>query len=137
MVSLAPNQNAVRIVKAPADKDHLYGVYNRAAMENAMKKLSPSGFKFWCYLGMNQDGYEFGLSFINVHECCGLGRSTYYSTVKELEEKGFLIKIQLYKRLPGYLFVETGEFKEEMAVLRENRYFDEEVETIQFCGELF
>lgn len=108
MLSLVPNQRAIRIAKGPADKDHIYGVFNKSLMWEAMTKLSPSAFKLWCYFGINQNGYEMGLSYEDVHNCCGLGRSTYYAAFNELEEKGYLVKVELYPNLPGYVFVESG-----------------------------
>ena len=107
-MKLFSNQKAIRIIKTAADKENIYGIFNKDIMYEAMRQLTPSAFKLWCYLGLNQNGYEFGLSFTDVHEKCGISRSTYYDAVKELEEKNYLVKVQLYDNLEGYLFVEAG-----------------------------
>ena len=105
---LAPNQKAIRILKSPADKDHLYSLFNLSATKNALKSLSPNTFKLWAYLNLNADGYEFGLSRKDTMEICGFGSNTFTSAVNELIEKGFLVKAELYPRLIGYLFMDCG-----------------------------
>lgn len=104
---LAPNQKAIRVCKAPANKDFTYSLYNCAAMSNAMNRLSPMGFKVWCYMGMNQNGYEFGLSCVDVMAVCGIGRSSYYGVINELIEKGYLVESWIGK-VKGYKFLEDG-----------------------------
>lgn len=105
---LAPNQKAIRIVKAVADKENKYGVFNKETMMKAMRALRPSTFKLWCYLGVNQDSYEFGFSSQDASLQCGMSKRTCIESIKELIEKGYLVEVELYPNLTGYLFIETG-----------------------------
>lgn len=99
------NQKVICVVKSAADKDNPYSLYNKAAMIKAMQTLTPNAFKLWCYIGLNKSGYEFALSSIDVQPKCNMSRSSYYSTVKELENKGYLQK-RIADR--GYFFSEDG-----------------------------
>lgn len=74
----------------------------------AMRTLRPSAFKLWCYFGINQNKYEFGLSSAAVKEECGISVDSCQDGIKELIEKGYLIKVELYPKLEGYLFLENG-----------------------------
>ena len=105
---LAANQKAIRIVKARSDKDNAYAIFNLAAMNKAMQTLSPNAFKIWCYLNKNQGGYEFGLSSKQVCEECGIARNTYDKAVHALIDAGYLVQVELYENITGYLFVESG-----------------------------
>jgi len=102
------NQKVIRVVKGKADKDNIYGLFNKTAMYDAMRVLSPNGFKLWCYLNCNQNGYQFGLSMEDVQQNCGMARSTYYRTVNELIEKNYLVDVQLTDKIWGYVFLEEG-----------------------------
>lgn len=78
-------------------------------MYKAMNALTPIAYKLWCYLNVNQNEYEFDLSSIDVRPKCNIGRSSYYAAVNELIEKGYLIQVELYDGILGYLFVENGQ----------------------------
>lgn len=108
MVHLEPNQRAVRIVKAESNSISIYGIYNKKATFAAMRALNWSGFKLWNYLNLNQSGYELGLSMKDVVKECGMNKNTYYTAVKELIDKGYLVEVELYPNLTGYLFIEQG-----------------------------
>lgn len=105
---LAANQKAIRIVKAKSDKDNTYTIFNFAATRKAMKDLTPTAFKVWCYFNSNAEGYEFGLSSKDVCETCGIARNTYDKAVHTLIDAGYLIQVELYENITGYLFIEDG-----------------------------
>lgn len=78
-------------VLAPTDKQNLYSLRNIEAERAAMRDLNYSGFKMWVYFSENQADYKFELS----REACnkiGINKNSYYSGIKELEEKGYLVK---------------------------------------------
>lgn len=57
-----------------------------------MIDLKGETFKLWCYLGKNQNGYEFALSKVDAMNW-GMGsKSSYDRAVKELIEKGYLVE---------------------------------------------
>ena len=47
------NQKTIRIIKALSNKENFYGIFNKKCMYNAMKELTPTAFKIWCYLNCN------------------------------------------------------------------------------------
>lgn len=76
-------------------------------MFKAMQSLTPNGFKLWSYLNCNRNEYELGLSSLDVCPKCKMGRATYYRTVDELIEKGYLIEVEMSEKQTGYLFLEN------------------------------
>lgn len=106
---LTANQKAVRIVKAESGKNNTYTIYNLAATRKAMKDLSPTAFKVWCYFNSNAEGYEFGLSSKDVCEACNITWKTYQSAIASLIENGYLVQEELYDNLMGYLFIENAD----------------------------
>lgn len=105
---LYPNQKAIRIAKTESNKENAYAIFNLAALQRAMTTLNPSAFKLWCWLNKNQNGYEFALSLVSVSQDTGLGKAAYQGAVRELIEKKYLIEVDLYENLTGYLFIESG-----------------------------
>lgn len=105
---LYSGQKAIRTIKAESNKDNPYSIFNMAALEGAMKRLKPNAFKLWCYLNRHQTNYEFGLSAVDACQACGIAKNTYLAAVKELIEKGYLVEVELYENLTGYLFIESG-----------------------------
>lgn len=55
-----------------------------------MNNLNNSSFKLWCYLNKNQEHYQFELSQKACAEW-GIKKDSYYSAVKDLINKGYLI----------------------------------------------
>ena len=91
----SPNQKSVTIHKETCDKGHIDSQFNRAAMEAAMKSMNgreASGFLLWCYLSLNQEGYELALSNIAVREATGMSKDAYDTAVRLLIEKGYLVQ---------------------------------------------
>lgn len=107
-LNLHPNQKAVRIIKENSSAASPYSIFNRAALDRALKTLKPSGFRLWAYLNANQTNYEMGLSMKDVGEATGMCKNTYYLAVEDLVKNGYLVKVELRENLPGYLFIEGG-----------------------------
>lgn len=56
-----------------------------------MNGREASGFMLWCYLSLNQDGFELGLSYEAVHKATGIKQDAYNTGVRLLREKGYLV----------------------------------------------
>lgn len=56
-----------------------------------MQKLNNSSFKLWCYINKNQEHYDFELSQKACAEW-GIKKDSYYNAVKDLINKGYLIR---------------------------------------------
>ena len=86
------NQKTITTVKEKSNGDNLYAIFNLDALNHAMIDLKASGFKLWCYLNKNQNGYTFALSAVDAVKW-GVGcRKSYDNAVKELIEKAYLVK---------------------------------------------
>lgn len=84
-----PNQKNITIHKIRSNNKE-YSVVNLKANKNAIKDLSYSAYMLYMYFCINADLYSFWLSMKCVCNNTALTRSTYYSALKELEEKGYL-----------------------------------------------
>ena len=51
-----------------------------------------SGFLLWCYLSLNQEGYELALSNVAVSEATGMSKDAYDTGVELLIEEGYLVQ---------------------------------------------
>ena len=51
-----------------------------------------SGFLLWCYLSLNQEGYELALSNVAVSEATGMSKDAYDTAVRLLIEEGYLVQ---------------------------------------------
>lgn len=51
-----------------------------------------SGFLLWCYLSLNQEGYELALSNAAVSEACGMKKDAYDTAVSILIEERYLVR---------------------------------------------
>lgn len=101
------NQKAIRVKKAPSDKDHPYAIFNLEHSRYAMAVLSSNAFRIWFFLNANKDNYEFALSPNQFKDI--MSKTTYLKCVKELEQYGFIRKAGLYPNFHGYIFVEGGD----------------------------
>ena len=64
-------------------------------METAMKRMNgrrASGFLLWCYLSLNQEGYELALSNEAVKTACGMKKDAYDTAVSILMEEQYLVR---------------------------------------------
>ena len=57
-----------------------------------MNGRKASGFLLWCYLSLNQEGYELALSNVAVAETLGMSKSAYDTGVGLLIEEGYLVQ---------------------------------------------
>ena len=86
------NQKTIKVQKEECSKSHLYAMYNLDALQAAMIDLKGESFKMWCYLGKNQNGYQFALSMVDAIKW-GIGsKSSYNRAIAELKEKGYLVE---------------------------------------------
>ena len=88
-IKVAPNQKVVEIHKAK-EKSIINIKYNRAAQAN----LSLAAYAMYMHLMSNLHGYQEVLSVENIIKTTALSEKTYYKAIKELIEKGYLIKTQ-------------------------------------------
>lgn len=72
-------------------KTGIYGMFNIAAMQEAMALLKPNTFKLWCYMAKNQNNYTFALSCVDACNFCKMTKPTYLKCVQELIETGYLV----------------------------------------------
>ncbi|WP_418841586.1 hypothetical protein [Ruminococcus sp.] len=103
-----PNQKTISIDKMPCDKNNKYAVINQYAMQKAMCQLKTMGsMKLWLYLAKNKPDYKFDLS---CAECgkWGLKPDAFHTAVKELINKGYLLK----NKANEYTFIEIGAYRE-------------------------
>ena len=57
-----------------------------------MNGRKASGFLLWCYLSLNQEGYELALSNVAVSEATGMSKDAYDTGVELLIEEGYLVQ---------------------------------------------
>lgn len=109
----------IHIAKTKSEKGE-FTCINIKAMSQAMRDLTSSGFKLWCYLNKNKDGYELSLSPAAVTNFTGISRSSYLKAFKELYNKNYLSDFFLQKLdVEGYLFLEDA------AQNSKNEYFND------------
>lgn len=103
------NQKIVRISKRmPRDREHLYATMNLDALQFAMQELKGSSFKLWAYFNKNQDNYQFELSQKACEEW-GIKKDSYYSAVKDLIDRGYLVPITPYSNIYDFHEIATSE----------------------------
>lgn len=104
-VQLFANQKGVRVIKSPSNN---FGMMDVEATHKAMGVLKPTAFKLWAYLNLNREGHEIGLSSKHFCAVSGCSRNAYFAAVQELIDRGYLVEVELYEGLQGYLFIEGG-----------------------------
>lgn len=93
------NQKTVRVAgRKPRDRNNLFATMNLEALQHAMQELKGSSFKLWAYFNKNQDKYQLELSQKACAEW-GIKKDSYYSAVKDLTEKGYLVPITPYSNI--------------------------------------
>lgn len=93
-------------------KTGVYGMFNIAAMQEAMTLLKPNTFKLWCYMAKNQNNYTFALSCKDACSFCKMTKPTYLACVQELIECSYLVNTSgnhyvFYEKLPEELNLEV------------------------------
>lgn len=94
VIVTVPNQKVITVNKSICDKEHIYATCNLKANKIALKELSANAYKLYMYFALNQDNYTFALSYLDVYNITGMSEKTYHRTVKELIEKGYLVKTE-------------------------------------------
>lgn len=108
-----PNQKAFRVIKsreAENKTDVRISELFKKDIFMACRDLKDTTFKLYMYFISNQDNFIGGLSMKNVINQIGISESSYRRSIKELEEKGYLIYSQIQasdydnSKLPLYDF---------------------------------
>lgn len=106
IVYTVPNQKVVKVKHYLCDGTHLYAMCNLKSNKKALQELSPNTYKLYMYFSLNQDDYTFALSCQAVCNATGMSDSTYKKAVRELVDKGYLVKS---KTKGLYIFYEGTE----------------------------
>lgn len=87
------NQKHVSFENVLRNKNNPYNSYNRTALKDAICNLSHSALKLYLYLGNFRD-MENGiyLSKQDALHSTNLSEKSYFSAIKELKEKGYIVK---------------------------------------------
>lgn len=86
------NQKIIKVIKEKCDRENLYAIHNLKATYKAAQELRPNAFKLWLYFVINQNNYEFALSSKAVERDFNIKIDAYNGAIKELLEKGYLVK---------------------------------------------
>ena len=88
------NQKSMYIHKTDSDKDHIYSLINQEAHMRALDDFGWSAaYNLWVYLCCNQDGYIEDFSPTHLGELVHKGRKTIQRAAKDLEDKGYLVRV--------------------------------------------
>ena len=101
----SPNQKIIMTKKCDADSTHPYGILNKEAAFTASRVLSDRAYKLYVRMAINQNEYVYGLSPKGIYSEIGMSEKKYRSAVKELINKGYLVKDE--KRNNFYCFYEA------------------------------
>ena len=101
-IKTVPNQKIITVKKEKTDKQNYYAAINLNALELAARDLQAGAFKLWIYFAKNQQNYCFALSNTAAEQNFGIKIKQYNNAIKELTEKGYLIKQNGY----NYTFCE-------------------------------
>ena len=103
-IKLAPNQKVVTVIKSKP-KGYILDIdANRLARKN----LSSDAYSLYMHFVLNVPGYTEALSMKHNLDTSSLSERTYYKSVNELIEKGYLVKTQHEQIKEYYLFYEGG-----------------------------
>lgn len=105
---LYSNQKHISFQNVPRNKNNLYNTYSRSALTTAMLNLSNSALRLYIYLGNYRDmpagiylSKQDALTNTNISE------KSYFSALKELKEKGYLITDKTWGNEDCYVFYEA------------------------------
>ena len=102
------NQNLISFQPIPRNRHNPFGVYNKAALFNALEDLNLYAFKLYLYLGGFQDTQQpIYLSKQDVLAKMHMKEKSYFIAKKELKEKGYLIKDKASPNKNAYIFIEA------------------------------
>ena len=103
-LKLAPNQKVVTVLKS---KPRGY-ILDIEANKLARQTLSSDAYSLYMHFVLNVPGYTEALSMKHNLETSSLSERTYYKSVNELIEKGYLVKAPHEQIKEYYLFYEAG-----------------------------
>ena len=103
-IKLAPNQKVVTVVKSKP-KGYILDI---DANKLARKTLSSDAYSLYMHFVLNVPGYTEALSMKHNLDTSSLSERTYYKSVNELIEKGYLVKTPHEQIKEYYLFYEAG-----------------------------
>lgn len=87
------NQRHISFQNVPRNANNPYNTYNRLSLQKAISTLSHSALKLYLYFGNYRDMPEgIYLSKQDALNSTGLSEKSYFSAVKELKDKGYLIQ---------------------------------------------
>jgi len=103
----SPNQKVLHINKTKVTRGFLQVQLDE--VYQASKNLGEAEFKIYIYLCGNKDGYDMALSQVAVQEAVGVKKTAYYSAIKGLEEKGYIVNNQgnIYNFYTSPIFLGT------------------------------
>lgn len=107
MVIVYPNQKIVTVHKAPANKENVYGVLNKAAAFSALQNLTHNELKVFMYLALNQPDYCMALSTSDIAAKVGSTEDGMRKAVQGLIKKGYMVQEQ-GRAYAFYENMETG-----------------------------
>ena len=116
-----PNQRIVTVKREPAKSDFL-GIKNEN-WQAAARNLSPHSMMLYFYFAANADNYTFALSPAAVNKAIGMARSTYQDQFKNLENKGYLVRVSGNQ----YVFYEKPHIEEKPTDVDTNQKFTDAV----------
>lgn len=109
-----PNHRAFRVAQY-TDNDnrkkdifHQHFPMNLACLQYALRTLTPVEFKIWMWFSQRRDQEEFVLSRQQLLHDCGITKDAYLKGIQGLEEKDYIVKVELHPNFIGYLFIQEG-----------------------------
>ena len=84
------NQKIIRVVKADANKENIYAIFNKERLFEAMQKLTHNELKVYLYMLSNQDDYTFALSTTDIANKTGANKRKIQEAINTLIEKGYI-----------------------------------------------
>ena len=116
-----PNQRIVTVKRESAKSDFL-GIKNEN-WQAAARNLSPHSMMLYFYIAANADNYTFALSPAAVRQTIGMANSTYRDQFKNLENKGYLVRVSGNQ----YVFYEKPHIEEKPTDVNANQKYTDAV----------
>lgn len=88
-----PNQKMIRINKLKrqkGQKGNPYAIINVKACNAASYILSPSAFRLYMYMMLNQDSYTLALSPVAIREAIGMSETQFRTALAQLQTHGYV-----------------------------------------------
>ena len=97
-IKVVPNQKVIKINKVNDKRGCILDIQTN---KQAMKDLSSNAYMLYMHFVLNIPGYEEALSFKHLTENTSLSERSYYKSINELIDKGYLLKVE-NKDFPEY-----------------------------------